>query len=456
MTAATGRRPTLCAREPSETPLNPSLARHLLAQLADAPRGPLCVAFSGGPDSSALLHALAGLPLERPLRALHVDHGLHADSARWAAHAQAFCATLAVPCTVLPVRVDTASGLGVEGAARAARYAALADALAEGEQLLTAHHRDDQVETVLIKLLRGAGPEGLGGMRERRPLGAGELWRPLLELPRVALQDYVRQHALDCLDDPANADPRLARHALRHQVLPALATHWPQAAESITRSAALCREAAGALQAVWRDAFGRLHDEATGSLDAEGWRALVPGLREPLLDHWLHGRGLRAPTGAQRAQILRQLDARDGRVPCIRWPGVELHAWRGRLWALPAAAMPPADWQASWHGGRLALPDGGSLTHDGSLPAPLTVRLRRGGERLRPAGDRHTRELRDLFQVGAMPPWLRSGCPLVYEDDSLIAVADRWLSDRGVTLLGAPGERLHWRPAAEKRGVSSE
>ncbi|HEU4669870.1 MAG TPA: tRNA lysidine(34) synthetase TilS [Dyella sp.] len=420
------------------------LPDHLLARLAQTPRGPLCVAFSGGPDSAALLHALAGLPRERPLRALHVDHGLHPDSGRWAAHARAFCAALAVPCTVLQVQVDRGSGLGVEGAARAARYAALAEALAAGEQLLTAHHRDDQVETVLLKLLRGAGPEGLGGMRERRPLGAGELWRPLLALPRTELQEYVRAHALTCLDDPANADPRLARHALRHEVLPRLAPHWPQAAESITRSAALCREAADALRTVWQDSLDRLHDAATGSLDAEGWRALAPGLREPLLDHWLHGRGLRAPTGAQRAQILRQLDAGDGRVPCIRWPGVELHAWRGRLWALPAADAPPADWQASWHGGELALPDGGRLAFDGVLATPLTVRLRRGGERLRPDGDRHTRELRDLFQAGAMPPWLRSACPLVYEDDTLIAVADRWLSERGRALLGPPGGRLRW------------
>ncbi|MGA0586030.1 tRNA lysidine(34) synthetase TilS [Dyella sp. KRB-257] len=434
--------------------MHATLDDHLTAHLADARPPALCVAFSGGPDSTALLHALAGRPRERPLRALHVDHGLHADSGRWAEHAQACCRQWDVPCEVLRVRVDLDAGLGIEGSARRARYDALAAALHPGEWLLTAHHRDDQVETVLLKLLRGAGPEGLGGMREQRPLGAGTLWRPLLALPRAALLDHVRTHALACLDDPANADPRLARHALRHEVLPRLATHWPHAADSIIRSAALCRDAADALRAQWQPAFDALHDPASGSLDAAVWRALAPGLREPLLDHWLHGRGLRAPTGAQRAQILRQLDAREGRVPCIRWPGVALHVWRGRLWAVPTPAPSlPLDWQATWHGGTLALPDGGTLTLDGTLAAPLTVRLRRGGERLRPAGDRHTRELRDLFQTGAMPPWLRPACPLLYEDDTLIAVADRWLSDRGVALLGAPGERLRWQPG---RGVRSE
>ncbi len=420
------------------------LTDHLLARLADAPADGLCVAFSGGPDSSALLHALALLPRERPLRALHVDHGLHPDSGRWAKHAQAFCAGLGIACTVLRADVDLDTGLGIEGAAREARYAALATALQPGEQLLTAHHRDDQVETVLLKLLRGAGPEGLGGMRARRPLGAGMLWRPLLEVPRSVLQAYVQQQALVCLDDPANADPRLARHALRHEVLPSLARHWPHAADSITRSAALCRDAADALRTGWLAAFDRLHDCATGSLDATGWRDLAPGLREPLLDYWLHGRDLPAPTGAQRAQIVRQIGARDGRVPCIRWPGAELHVWRGRLWALPPGPSSfDLHWQSRWGGGALTLPDGGLLRVDRALDVPLTVRLRHGGERLRPAGDPHTRELRDLFQAGAIPPWQRLACPLVWEGHVLVAVADRWVSARGQELLG---ESLRWVP----------
>ncbi len=429
------------------------LPQHLADQLADAPPGGLCVAFSGGPDSTALLHALAALARTHALRAIHVDHALHADSAHWADHARSFCAALEVPCTVLRVTVDLRSGRGIEASAREARYAALAAALAPGERLLTAHHRDDQVETVLLKLLRGAGPEGLGGMRERRPLGAGELWRPLLVLPRSALHDYVQAHALACLDDPANADPRLRRNLLRGEILPRLATHWPHLADAITHSAALCRDAAKALREQWLIAFDTLHDPRSGSLDATGWRTLAPALREPLLDHWLHARRLPAPGRAQRAQIDRQLDAGEGRVPCIRWPGAELHVWKGRLWALPPpAAIDPA-WQAPWSGDPLALPDGGRLTLRGTLARPLTVRLRRGGERLKPAGDRHTRELRDLFQQAALPPWQRMACPMIHEGDALIAVGDRWLTERGEALLGAPGERLHWRPG---RGAQNE
>jgi tRNA(Ile)-lysidine synthase len=430
--------------------VNEPLHRHLRAALASTAPAPLCVAFSGGPDSSALLHALAQLPAARArgLRALHVDHGLHPDSAAWARHAERFCAALEVPCEVLRVQVDGHQGTGVEAAARHARYAALATRLREGEYLLLGHHRDDQAETVLLKLLRGAGPEGLGGMRVLRPFGRGQLWRPLLALSRQQLRDYVAAHRLECIDDPSNADTRLARNQLRHQILPRLTQHWPQAVESILHSAALCRAAADALRLQWLAAFDALHDPASGSLDAAGWLALLPALREPLLDHWLHARGLAAPTTAQRRQIERQCGARAGQLPCVRWAGAELHIWKGRLWALPPAPAIDAGWQAPWHGEPLALPGGGELAldpADARLDAPLQLRLRRGGERIKPAGDAHTRELRDLFQQSQLPPWQRQACPLLYAGDELVAVADRWASARGAAIFRQAGALPRWR-----------
>jgi tRNA(Ile)-lysidine synthase len=415
------------------------------------PDGALCVAFSGGPDSTALLHALAALPQARSrgLRALHVDHGLRADSADWAAQARAFCATLEVACTVARVEVSRASGEGLEAAARHARYAAFAQAIGPGEWLLLGHHRDDQAETVLLKLLRGAGPQGLGGMRATRPLGAGQLWRPLLDLPREVLRSYVRERHLPCVDDPSNRDTTLARNHLRHEILPRLRQSFPHAVDSILHSAALCRAADESLRARWLEAYGSLHDEATGSLDTAAWLALDPALREPLLDHWLHARGLSAPTAAQRRQIERQCRARAGQQPCVRWPGTELHIWKGRLWA--QAPRPPIDphWTARWHGEALALPDGGKLALEPAvrLPVPLTVRLRLGGERIRPAGDRHTRELRDLFQQIALPPWRREACPLLYAADELVAVADLWRTAQGAALFDALGAQPCWKPA---------
>ncbi len=430
--------------------MSDTLPQHLAAALAvvDAP---LCVGFSGGADSTALLHALAHSQQARArgLRALHVDHALHDASAAWATHCQRFCAALDIPCEVVRVQVG-GHGEGLEAAARRARHQAFAAHLREGELLLLAHHRDDQVETVLLKLLRGAGPDALGAMHVLRALGRGQLWRPLLDLPRSQLRAYVEGHGLAFIDDPSNADLRLSRNYLRHEILPRLQAHWPQAADSILHSAALSRAAADALRTPWLEALERLRDPATDSLDGRGWLALAPALRDPLLDHWLHARGLAAPTTAQRGQIERQLrESRPGTLPCIRWPGTELHIWRGRLWSVPPAPTIDPQWQAEWNGQPLRLPDGGKLqwTQE-AQPAPaITVRLRRGGERIKPAGDVHTRELRDLFQQGRMPPWQRPACPLLYAGDELIAVADRWASAHGEAIFRQAGGRPQWHPA---------
>ena len=428
----------------------------LLARMQQAlhahPTGSLCVAYSGGPDSTALLHALAHLPEARArgLRAMHVDHGLHPESVRWAAHCRAFCATLGLACEVHMAKVDRSGGVGLEAAARHARYAIFTEHLQAGERLVFGHHQDDQAETVLLKLLRGAGPEGLGGMRAQRPLGRGMVWRPLLDTPRQVLRDYVDTHDLPCIHDPSNDDRQLARNHLRHEVMPLLKTHWPQAAISITHSAMLCHVAADTLQQDWLAVFEDLRDDTTNSLDARGWLALPPALRDPLLAHWLHAQGLTAPTTAQRRQIEQQCTAQDGQLPCIRWPGAEVHVWKHRLWAMVPRDRMPSQAEVPWHGEALVLPDGGLLMLEPTtqLPISLTVRWRSGGERIKPAGDRHTRDLRALFQSGAIPPWQRDACPLLYEGDELIAVADRWLSARAEAFFHNAKARPRWRPGS--------
>ena len=427
-----------------------SLTDHLARALDDAPGVPLVVAFSGGPDSTALLHALASQMPRPPLRALHVDHGLHADSATWAVHCRRFCDSLGVPVDVIRVTVDLTRGEGIEAAARRARHDAFASALKPGEYVVLAHHRDDQMETVLLKLMRGAGPDGLAGMKALRPSGAGMLWRPLLDLPRAALLDHIAANGLSTLHDPSNDDPRIARGYLRATVIPALMDQWPQAAVSITHSARLCREAADGLREGWIDALDHLRrDENT--LDARGWLDLRPAWRAPLLDHWLHAAGLSAPTTAQRDVLERQIrEASAERLPLVGWQDTEIRVWKGRLWAMSRCQPFDEAWSAAWHGEPLALPGGGVLSlGDTRLPEPLTVRYRRAGDRIRTAGNHITKELRDLFQEGAVPPWRRPRMPLLCENGSLIAVADRWVSDRGKALFDGAGALPVWQ-----RGVS--
>jgi tRNA(Ile)-lysidine synthase len=444
------------ANETPSTDLGRTLRRALEAQR----EGELCVAFSGGPDSTALLHALAQLPAARSrgLRAVHVDHGLHAASDGWAGHCRQMCDALDVALEVHRVHVDERSGTGLEAAARAARFTAFANALRTGECLLTAHHREDQAETVLLKLLRGAGPTGLGGMREWRALASGWLWRPLLDTPRAVLRDYLSAHALDVIDDPSNRSPELARSFLRQDILPRLAVHWPQATRAISHAARLSREAADYLDRHASELLHTLQRDSDSSLDARAWRALDPALRGPLLDQWLHGKGLTAPTLAQRAQLREQIPhARGGRVPLVTWTGTAVHIWRGRLHAHRPLPEVPSGWQATWHGESLSLPVlGGTLElsgdgtprTDASVPM-LCVSLGNTGVRLRPAGDRHTRELRDLFQQAGIPPWRRRRCPLIRDQDGhLLAVADLWQTRAGYDLFTRLGRHPRWLPDA--------
>ncbi|HXO99656.1 MAG TPA: tRNA lysidine(34) synthetase TilS [Luteibacter sp.] len=335
----------------------------------------------------------------------------------------------------------------MEAAARRARRAAFAADIRPGERLVLAHHRDDQVETVLLKLLRGAGPEGLAGMRDQRPLGAGILWRPLLDLPRAALLDHVAVHGLGTIHDPSNDDPRIARGYLRGTIVPALTSQWPQAAFSITHSARLCRDAADTLRDAWMEALDRLRDERD-TLDASGWLALPTAWRSPLLEHWLHTAGLSAPTTAQREVLERQIrEAAAERLPLVGWAGTEVRVWRGRLWAMRRLGAFDENWSATWQGEPLPLPGGGTLTlapSGGRLDAGVTVRYRRGGETLKPAGDRHTRHLRDLFQTGGVPPWDRPRMPLIEVAGRVIAVADKWRTDEGNFLFDAAGGSPVW------------
>ena len=425
--------------------MSATLADHLDSALDGAGDAPLVVGYSGGPDSTALLHALAMRTPRPPLRALHVDHGLHAESGIWAVHCRRFCESLEIPYETLRVTVDLTRGEGVEAAARRARRAAFAASLRPGERLVLAHHREDQVETVLLKLLRGAGPEGLAGMRAWRPLGAGMLWRPLLDLPRAALLEHVAAFDLETVHDPSNDDPRIARGYLRSTVMPALTAQWPQATVSIAHSARLCGEAAENLRDAWMQALGGLRDERN-SLDAHAWLELPQAWRAPLLEHWLHAQGLTAPTTAQRETLERQVrEAAAERLPLVGWADTELRVWRGRLWAMPRRAGFDTAWSAPWHGEPVVLPGGGTLALSGArLREPVTLRYRRGGEALRPLGDRHTRELRDLFQQAGIPPWERPRIPLIEANGALVAVADKWLTEEGKRLLAEVGGGLVW------------
>ncbi len=415
--------------------------------LDPVPEAPVLVAFSGGLDSTVLLHWLAARPdvRARGLRALHVHHGLQAGADDWVAHCERACARLDVPLLVRRVRVH-ASGEGLEAAARGARRAAFADVMQPGEAIALAHHREDQAETVLLRLLRGAG-DGLAAMRPLRGFGPGWLWRPLLGRPRAELRHWAEARGLDWIEDPSNASLAPDRNFLRHAVLPGLRARFVQADVALAHAAARL----AAQQALLADESARRLAQVQGvaprTLVIAAWREQPTAWRRPVLRAWLSSLGL--PPLPARALATLEAEVLAGRPDALaryaRGP-LDLRRWRGLLHAGPFAPPLPGDWRADWDGRvPLALPGGRTLALRGAdaFDGPLSAHARRGGERLRLPGRAHHHLLKHLLQDLGLPPWERAALPVLdgpdgqpwaFGDVLLAAPLADWLQARGARL----------------------
>jgi len=417
-------------------------------------RGASCiVAYSGGADSTALLLLAAESGLA-DLRAVHVHHGLQAAADDWAAHCETVCARLGVPLSVHRVQIAADDPAGPEAAARQARYAVLREQLPPGGLLLTAHHRGDQAETVLLRLLRGSGVEGLGAIRPLTAFGAGWLWRPLLDQPADALRALVGSRGLRWIEDPHNRSSRYARSWLRAELMPPLRERWPDAEAQLAAAAARCAEAAELLQDMAADLLPGLRRE-DGGLSVSGLLGLSTARRRLVLRHWLAERALPPPYEETLRHLDREvLSARADAEPLLRWPGGEFRRHRDGLYAAQPLPALPSEYSIAWDGrSDLRLPPGCGVLRAG-MPVRARVRLPRGGERLRLAGARHHRSLRALAQQHGLPPWVRERLALIEVDGELASIAGRWNADPVSRIGGAlqvwsgvapPGLPLSWR-----------
>ena len=416
------------------------LARRVRELAGPLRRLRLCVAYSGGADSTALLAALAALRTRHrcELRALHVNHHLQPGAAGFARAARARARSLGVPCRVLDAPVRLARGESPEAAARAVRYAALRAALHPGEWLLLAQHQDDQVESLLLQLLRGAGIAGLAAMPER----AGPMLRPLLEVTRAQLQAYLVRRSLAWSEDPSNADERYGRNFLRARVLPLLRERWPGLGTTISRSAALAAEAQRLLAA---RADEQLQDATDGAaLRVTALRRLGAADRRSALRRWLELRGLPMPDQRRLQELAGPLlQARHDAQPFIRWPGARVRRHGDLLHALVEPEPPPPPETAQPSTGiqqwdwlrqpRLALPGGARLelhldAHGDLLRTALPPRVSVAFRDLdgTVAGLPGGRRLKRLLQARSLPPWQRHAVPLLYARRRLLAVGEWW------------------------------
>jgi tRNA(Ile)-lysidine synthase len=420
------------------------------------------VAFSGGLDSTVLLATLCRFDWPVQVRAAHVDHGLNPRSADWSAHCAATAARLGAEFIAVRVTIEGASKHGLEAAAREARYRALGEILSAGEWLLTAHHADDQLETLLLRMMRGTGVRGLRGIIAFAPFGRGWLARPLLDFTRAELREQAASSGLSWLEDPANVDERHDRNYLRSKVVPALRARWPAAAHQGERLAQQMADAERLLEVVAAQDAKAL---------AEPWHvpratlaALEPARQRNLLRYLLRATGLSAPS-ARKLDELRNalLSAHAESRTRVRWPGGEGRVFREALHlvaSLPTAS--PPEYAAhigaggEWCGpeGRLTLAparDGVGLPQSW-LEDGLTLRFRAGGERFRPHGREHHHSLKHLFQESGVVPWMRDRVPLLFRGSALVAIGDLWVSaDVGTAAPAEPRWRVQWTEHAPVR-----
>jgi len=448
--------------------IDPSrLRRRIVDELGVSPLVPWFVAYSGGLDSTVLLHLLARIGAEHgvPPVALHADHGLSDQAPAWREHCQRQCAAWGIECRVTRLRWDAGAGAGPEGGARDARYRWLRAATGGAGWLFTAHHRGDQAETLIERLSRGAGPRGLRGMRPVARLYGMQVARPLLDTPRADIEAHARHWCLDWVTDDSNAEAYFTRNYIRHQVLPALRRRWPAIEASLAQTAGAMADAEAILrEAAARDLAG-LHERvirADPSLDVQALRALPPARRRNVLRDWVDRR---AGVSLPRRRLLRLVRAvadwpvdRGG----LRWPPLELRLYQGRLYLLRPFEAPAG--AACWSlerdlvlSRRLVLrarPVLGRGLKPALLRRGVRVAFRQGGEKCRLPGRAHRHTLKQVLQEAAVPPWQRARIPLIYSDGEIAAIAG--LSACAPFAAGEGEEGLEIEPCYGPDAGSSE
>jgi tRNA(Ile)-lysidine synthase len=424
----------------------------------DLPGARVVVALSGGLDSMVLLHLLHGIADDLSLRlsALHVDHGISPRSGEWAQFCALRCEALHIPLEVVQVEIARDTGSGLEAAARGARYAVFARQSADA--VVLAHHLDDQAETVLLQLLRGAGAAGLAGMPQARRLPNSDLLlvRPLLDIGRAAIRDYAMHHALRWVEDESNAGREYDRNYVRHEILPRIGSRFPAYRETwlrTSRNLADLDELAGELARTDAASAG-----TNDGLRVAALRALSPVRRANLLRWFLRTQGVGAQPRERLQEALDQmLHAAADRAPAVRLGDVLLRRHRGLIRLVPDAPA-ARQWSVTWQGQpQLALPSGcgvlrfrrvqgAGLDAARLAAARVTVAPRNGGERIKPTAQRPGRSLKNLLREAGVPPWLRERLPLLFCDGALAWVPGIGVDCRLAARSDAAGVLPEWIP----------
>ncbi len=406
-----------------------------------------CLAYSGGVDSQVLLHLLAQTKLK--VSAVYIDHGLQIESKAWARHCEQQCQQYQIPFQI--IKVDVAANLsinkggGPEASARNARYKALKTCINDGEALLTAQHSDDQSETVLLQLIRGAGAMGLSGMPLIAEFGRGWHARPLLAISQESIIEYAQKNQLLWVEDPSNQQTQYERNFLRQAILPELKQRWPALGKTLRVFAQQQAENSRLLDILAEQDLASCLLESD-CLNISILNNMDDARLRNVLRYWFKVRNYPVPSRAVLAQILQQMhEESHDTAACVRWVDVEVRRFRDKLYCLKQTTHDAAqafEWKTSASLKlaslqktlclRVVTSDAVDIHYvldEVKLTSILTVRFRQGGEKIKPAGRNAHHDLKSLFQEAAVPVWQRDKVPLLYMGDILIAVVGHWLAD---------------------------
>lgn len=414
--------------------LSPTSFYTLLRELTAAKN--FCLAFSGGLDSSVLLHLFCQLRTfdsDLHLRMIHVNHGLNINADAWAKNCEKISEQYGVEIVVKKINLPFKNKESLEELARKKRYQIFEDLLKDDEVLVTAHHQNDQAETLLLQLFRGAGPKGLASMPQLTTFGKGFLMRPLLTFTRQTLQHYAQEERLSWLEDDSNQNLIFDRNFLRHKLLPLIEARWPTITENLSRSAKHCAQANQYIESQIANLFPEVFVPNKKALFIPKLLLLQPDIQNYLIRYWLQELNLPLPS-TKKLHLLQKeiLRSREDASPVLCWKGVEVRRYDNHLYAMPPLCEHDIYLNISWNLEKdLVLPNNLGLVRLMDLATlglekkdlqEVTIRFRRGGEKCRLKNRKHHHSLKKLFQEWRIPPWERGRIPLLYVGEKLTAI----------------------------------
>ncbi|MFT5426901.1 MAG: tRNA(Ile)-lysidine synthase [Gammaproteobacteria bacterium] len=415
------------------------------------------IAYSGGLDSHVLLHSLACLreQITSKLVAVHINHGLSQNADSWERHCRTICENYAIELQTFTVDLSQRNKQGMEALAREKRYEVFNDLMKRHDLLFTAHHINDQVETMLLQLLRGAGPDGLVGMPQTREFSEGFLVRPFLDTTRDEIHEYALNESLNWIEDESNKSNKYDRNFLRNEIIPELLNRWPGALKTIRRVIEHQVDARNLINEISEIDLPIVCDDEFTRISLTEFENLSHVRRKNVLRAWIKKNNLIIPN----ANIIDNISAEviradEDKNPCVKWTGAEVRRYREYLYIMPSLSPHNVKLVTRWNfEGTLKLASGflKAVSSKGVgikrtmiSSDNVEIKYRQGGEQIKLSGRNHTHELKKLMQEEGVLPWFRDRIPLIFYRNELIAVADLWVADKYAATALEPAWQIKW------------